>query len=58
MDNIITGTVAVAMLLLFVGGLAESIGSIPFLVIVVFVSILAVIALWEDIRDDIFRRRD
>jgi hypothetical protein len=35
MDNIITGAIAVAMFLAFAGGLAESIGEIPFILIVV-----------------------
>ncbi len=58
MDNIVTGAVGIAIFLLFVGGLAESIGSAPFIVIVILVAILAVIALWEDIRHDIFRNRN
>ena len=38
MDNIITGAIAVAIFLAFVLGLAESIGALPFVVIVVIVS--------------------
>ncbi|TNF86332.1 MAG: hypothetical protein JSU67_18600 [Gammaproteobacteria bacterium] len=38
MDNIITGAIAVAMFLAFAGGLAESIGAIPFILIVVIVA--------------------
>ncbi len=38
MDNIITGAIAVAIFLAFVLGLAESIGELPFVVIVVIVS--------------------
>lgn len=40
MDNIITGAIGVAMFLAFAGGLAESIGAIPFILIVVIVSIM------------------
>ena len=38
MDNLITGAIAVAIFLAFVLGLAESIGKIPFTIIVVIVS--------------------
>jgi hypothetical protein len=38
MDNIITGAIAVAIFLAFVLGLAQSIGALPFVLIVVFVS--------------------
>ena len=38
MDNLITGLIALAVFLTFVLGLAESIGTIPFTVIVIAVS--------------------
>ena len=38
MDNIITGAIAVAIFLAFVLGLANSIGALPFVLIVVIVS--------------------
>ncbi|MBP5855501.1 hypothetical protein KAJ83_00645 [Marivibrio halodurans] len=57
MGNILTGLFAITVFLLFVGGLAESIGALPFILIVVFVSVLAVVALWEEIRGDILRWR-
>jgi len=38
MDNLITGLIAVAVFLAFVLGLAASIGTIPFAVIVLIVS--------------------
>jgi 4-hydroxybenzoate polyprenyltransferase len=37
MDNIITGAIAVAIFLAFVLGLAQSIGELPFVLIVVIV---------------------
>jgi uncharacterized membrane protein len=40
MDNLITGAIAVAIFLAFVLGLAESIGKIPFALIVIIVSTL------------------
>jgi choline-glycine betaine transporter len=42
MDNIITGAIAVAIFLAFVLGLAESIGALPFAVIVIAVCIMIV----------------
>ncbi len=38
MDNIITGAIAVVIFLAFVLGLAQSIGALPFVLIVVIVS--------------------
>ncbi len=52
MDSIITGVIGVAIFLLFVGGLAESIGQLPFTIIVIFVAAMAVYGLYEDIRED------
>ena len=43
MDNFITGAISVLVFVLFVGGLAESIGAIPFGIIVAIVSILLII---------------
>ena len=42
MDNIITGAIGVAMFLAFTLGLAESIGTIPFAVIVIAVCLMLV----------------
>ena len=50
MDNFITGAIGIGLFLLFVGGLAESIGSLPFTIIVVIVSCAAVYGLYEDIK--------
>lgn len=43
MDNIITGAIGVGMFLAFSLGLAESIGTLPFAVIVISVCIMLVI---------------
>ena len=40
MDNLITGAIAVGIFLAFVLGLADSIGKIPFTLIVVIVSVM------------------
>ena len=50
MDNIITGIFGITVFLLFVGGLAVSIGHIPFFVIVIIVAALAAYGLYEDFR--------
>ena len=42
MDNIITGAIGVAMFLAFTLGLAESIGTIPFAIIVIAVCLMLV----------------
>ncbi len=50
MDSIITGVIGIALFLLFVGGLAESIGAPPFIIIVVVVCGAAIYGLYEDIQ--------
>jgi hypothetical protein len=40
MDNLITGIIAVAVFLAFTIGLAVSIGTLPFILIVIFVAAL------------------
>jgi hypothetical protein len=51
MDNIITGAIAVAVFLAFVLGLAESIGALPFAVIVVVVSALLCADFYQSSRE-------
>lgn len=51
MDNIITGFIGIALFLLFVGGLAESIGAVPFIVIVGIIGALAFYDYYENVRD-------
>jgi hypothetical protein len=43
MDNFITGLISVVVFVLFVGGLAESIGAIPFGIIVAAVSLMIIV---------------
>lgn len=52
MDNIITGIIGIGLFLAFIGGLAETIGAIPFILIVLFVGGMAAYDLYENIRDD------
>ena len=43
MNDLIPGIIGVGMLILFVGGLAVSIGSVPFFVIAVIVLLMAIV---------------
>ena len=52
MDKIITAVIGIVMFLLFVGGLAESIGHIPFTLIVIIIGAMAAYAFWDDFRGD------
>lgn len=51
MINIITGIIALAIFLSFVIGLAVSINSVPFIIIVSIIGMLAVYDFYESIRD-------
>ena len=51
MDNLITGFIAVAMFLAFVLGLAVSIGTIPFAVIVIIVSCLLLVDYYQSAKE-------
>jgi hypothetical protein len=50
MDNMITGVLAALLFIAFVAGLAESIGALPFMLIVGIVSIMLLIDLVQSIR--------
>ncbi len=51
MTNIITGLFALAVFLSFVIGLAVSINSAPFIIIVSIIGLLAVYDFYESVRD-------
>ena len=55
MDNIITGFIGIAMFLAFIIGLAQSIGELPFIIIVAAISAMALYDFYENLRD---ARRD
>ena len=50
MDNLITGIVAIAVFVAFVAGLAQSIGAVPFIVIVAIVIAMAGFDFWQSAR--------
>jgi len=51
MDNNIAGLFGIVLFLAFIGGLAESIGKTPFIVIVVIIGAMAVYDYYESVRD-------
>jgi 4-hydroxybenzoate polyprenyltransferase len=51
MDNLISGFIAAAIFIPFVGGLAVSIGAVPFIIIVVLVVAMMLIDYYESSRD-------
>ena len=57
MDNIITGGIAVAIFLAFTLGLAESIGALPFFVIVITVCTLLLIDFYQSAREGLEEER-
>ncbi|MDH3634154.1 MAG: hypothetical protein OES20_05555 [Gammaproteobacteria bacterium] len=57
MDNIITGAIGVAMFLAFTLGLAESIGTIPFAVIVVSVCLMLVTDYFQSAKEGLKEER-
>ena len=58
MDNLITGTIAVGIFLAFVLGLAESIGKIPFTLIVVIVSAMLCTDYYQSVKEGLKQEKD
>ena len=58
MDNIITGAIAVIIFLLFTGGLAQSIGELPFILIVIAVGIMLLVDFYESAKEGLQKDRD
>ncbi|MDH3335920.1 MAG: hypothetical protein OEL50_04675 [Rhodospirillaceae bacterium] len=50
--NTITGFIGIALFLAFIGGLAQSIGAPPFIIIVIAISVMAVFDYYESVRDE------
>ena len=57
MDNIITGAIAVVIFLAFTGGLAESIGAVPFILIVVIVGIMLLVDFYQSAKEGMEEER-
>ena len=58
MDNLISGLIAAAIFIPFVGGLAVSIGAAPFAIIVVIVIAMMLFDYYESVRDGLRARKD
>ena len=58
MDNIITGFIAVAIFLAFIIGLAMSIHSIPFAIIVAMVSIMILVDFFQSSKEGLQEEKD
>ena len=57
MDNIITGAIAVVIFLAFAGGLAESIGAVPFILIVIIVGIMLLVDFYQSAKQGLEEER-
>ena len=58
MDNLITGAISVLIFVAFVGGLAESIGEVPFILIVIIVSIMLLIDFYESAKEGLQKEKN
>ncbi len=58
MDNLITGLIAVAVFLAFVLGLANSIGAIPFTIIVLIVSAMIVTDFYQSAKQGLEKEKN
>jgi len=58
MDNLITGLFSVAIFLTFVIGLAVSIGSIPFGIIIAAITIMVLIEFFQSAKEGLQEERD
>ncbi|MCK5167292.1 MAG: hypothetical protein KAQ66_08225 [Rhodospirillaceae bacterium] len=50
--NTITGFIGIALFVAFIGGLAESIGALPFIIIVSIISAMAIYDFVESVRSE------
>jgi uncharacterized membrane protein len=58
MDNLITGLIAVVIFLGFAGGLAESIGEFPFVMIVIIVSCMLLVDYYQSAKEGLQKDKD
>lgn len=58
MDNLITGVIGVSIFLAFVLGLGVSIGTVPFGIIVIIVSILLIIDFYQSAKKGLKQEKD
>jgi len=58
MDNLITGVIAVGIFLAFAGGLAQSIGAFPFIMIVTIVSIMLLVDFYQSAKEGLQKEKN
>lgn len=58
MDNLITGLIAVLIFLAFAGGLAQSIGALPFILIVAIVSVMLLTDFYQSAKEGLRNDRN
>lgn len=58
MDNLITGAISVIIFVAFVGGLAESIGAPPFIMIVIIVSCMLLVDFYESAKEGLQKEKN
>ena len=58
MDNLITGLIAVVVFIAFTGGLAESIGALPFVLIVIIVAAMLVFDFYQSAKEGLQKDKD
>lgn len=58
MDNLITGFISVAIFLAFAGGLAQSIGALPFILIVTIVSAMLLVDFYQSAKEGLQKDKD
>lgn len=58
MDNLITGLIAVVIFLGFAGGLAQSIGALPFILIVTIVSAMLLTDFYQSAKEGLRKEKN
>jgi len=51
MTNLITGLIGIVLFLALIGGLAQSIGAVPFILIVIIIGAMALYDFYESVRE-------
>ena len=58
MDNVITGILAIIVFVAFTLGLAQSIGEVPFVIIVLIVISMVCVDFWQSAREGLREKRE
>lgn len=57
MDNLISGSIAVVIFVAFTAGLAETIGTVPFTIIVGSVIVMLLIDFWQSAKEGLAKEK-